>query len=217
MAQRGSTRERILDAAEGLLARRGLGATSIRLITATAGVNLAAVNYHFGTKEALVEAVFQRRLTPLNAERLRRLAALPEDPPRVRPILDAFLGPALEMLASGDERDRQFIRLLGRSHADTDGGTDRFMDRLYEPVLRRFKAALARALPELSPAELTWRLHFVVGVVSYAIAGRDAIGIIGPAEASDPAALTRRLVPFLAGALRSPLPEAPPDGHERVA
>ena len=213
MASNRSTKERILDAAEMLFARRGFASTSMRLITGTAGVNLAAINYHFGTKARLIESVFERRLAPLNAERLRRLAMANEGRPGVRAILDAFLGPALEMLGSHDERDRQFIRLLARSHTDELAGTERFMDRLYEPALRRFKEALARALPDLPPDELLWRLHFVAGAVSYAMAGRDVIGIVDPDEVADPAAITRRLVPFLAGALRTPLPEAATGGQ----
>jgi AcrR family transcriptional regulator len=217
MASPKSTKERILDAAEMLFSKQGFAATSMRRITSAAGVNLAAVNYHFGSKAHLVEAVFERRLRPLNEERLVRLDRVLQHRAGVRDILDAFLGPALERLASVDEGDRQFIRLLARSHTDEMAGTERFMDRLYEPALRRFKEALTAALPEIPPAELMWRLHFVAGAVSYAMAGRDVIGIIRPDEANDADAMSRRLVPFLASALRTPMNGASDSGREAVA
>jgi len=73
LRQHTDTRERILDAAESLFVEHGFEATSMRMITGRAGVNLAAINYHFGSKEALIQDVFRRRLTWLNQERLRAL------------------------------------------------------------------------------------------------------------------------------------------------
>ena len=210
MPESRSTKERILDAAEALFARRGFAATSMRLITRTADVNLAAVNYHFGSKANLVESVFRRGLRPLNEERLARLEALPEAGRTVADVLRAFLGPAFEMLASREERDRQFIRLLARSHTDEMAGTKHFMDRLYAGALGTFRSALAAVMPGIPESELTWRLHFVAGATSYAMAGRDVLGILGTDDAGDNAAMDAdavgtRLLPFLTAGLCAPL------------
>src|SRR5439155_11060378 len=96
------TRTRILDAAEELFMQHGFEATSMRVLTARAGVNLAAVNYHFGSKHALIEAVFRRRLDPMNTARIAALERLEKDagghalPPET--IIRAFIGESLRMM-----------------------------------------------------------------------------------------------------------------------
>jgi AcrR family transcriptional regulator len=90
------TRERILDAAEREFAENGLQATSLRTITAAAEANLASVNYHFGSKDGLVKAVFARRLEPLNEARLALLADCESsaggEPPRLERVVEALAG-----------------------------------------------------------------------------------------------------------------------------
>ena len=109
------TRERLLDAAERLFAEAGYTA-SLRDITAAAGANLAAVNYHFGSKEELVKAVLLRRVGPINAERRRRLAAL--ESPTTEDVVRAFLEPALRAIGGADAAKggplRGFARIIGR-------------------------------------------------------------------------------------------------------
>src|SRR5437762_13635541 len=70
------TKTRILDAGEHLFMEHGFEATSLRQLTSAAGVNLAAVNYHFGSKEELFQAVLTRRLDPMNQERIQLLDRL---------------------------------------------------------------------------------------------------------------------------------------------
>ena len=198
------TKVRILDAAESLFAARGVANTSMRQITSLAGVNVAAVNYHFGTKASLVEAVFARRLEPLNQERIRRVDDAVARNADMRDLLWAFLGPTFELLSSGEE-GRQFVRLLGRSYTETLG-TEDFLNRLYADALDRFVQAASKVLPGVPKRELMWRLHFVAGAVSYALRGRDVLGLIGGEEQDDPAALRSRLMPFLSAGLSAPPP-----------
>src|SRR3954469_11654168 len=111
------TRTRILDAAEELFMQHGFEGTSMRLLTTKAGVNLAAVNYHFGSKHALVEAVFRRRLDPMNQARILELeklegAAAPEQ------IIRAFVSPTLRLVEDARGGGRNFIRLLGRTYTE---------------------------------------------------------------------------------------------------
>lgn len=209
-----ATQERILDAAEALFAEHGFTATGLRMITAQAEVNLAAVNYHFGSKEALLQQVFQRRLGWLNSERLARLEILEaatEDgvlaPAR---ILEAFFGPALELAADRAQGGRAFMRLLGRTYADPADFIRRFLAEGSAETLERFRAALVRALPGVSEEEILWRLMFMLGAMSYAIVGTEtlrlALGLAVPAEGGEAGALGPRLMSFLLGGMRAPIP-----------
>jgi AcrR family transcriptional regulator len=201
-----STKERILDAAEELFAEEGF-TTSLRHITANAGVNLAAVNYHFGSKDGLIEQVFARRLEPLNAERLTRLdrieAAAGHAAPPLEQILEAFVGPP--MRARRDPRGATFMRLFGRTLSDPDDRFLRMFTDQFDAVLQRFSAVLGRALPHLAPEDIAWRILFMVGVMAHTMALSDKLPALthGVCDASDPEGTLRRLVPFVAGGMRA--------------
>jgi AcrR family transcriptional regulator len=210
------TRSRILDAAEKLLVQHGLDATTLRMITTEAQANLAAVNYHFGSKEALIEAVFRRRLTWLNEQRIAALdafeAASGGAPLKPRQIVEAFFGVAIRM-AADDSGGRSFMRLLGRTYTEPTEFVRRFLADEHAVVITRFKAAFFKALPDVPQEEFLWRFHFMMGALSYAISGADALRILGPIDDSNPDALYARLMSFLIGGLRAPLP----DIHARPA
>ena len=109
-----STKDRILDAAEELFASQGYDATSLRGLTQAAEVNLAAVNYHFGSKRKLFQAVFERRVGPINRERLALLEAREDrgpEPPSVEELLQILIGPALRLRAGGGQGSRRFLEL----------------------------------------------------------------------------------------------------------
>lgn len=204
------TRERIMNVAEALFAEQGFANTSLRTITARARVNLAAVNYHFGSKEALIQAIFSRRLVPLNRERLGRLTVLEEaaGSPSLEAILEAFIGPTLKDPADSDPGEIRFMRLLGRTQAGASRPLREFVHTLYAEVLDRFSSAFGRALPELPRDELYWRVHFMMGVLSYTQAGTATMKLVSdrdPPDAEEPAALLGRLIPFLAAGLRAPM------------
>ena len=209
-----ATKARILDAAETLFMEHGFEATSLRLITAAAGVNLAAVNYHFGSKEELFQAVLTRRLDPMNQTRVALLeryerAAAPAPLPCER-ILAALFIPALELARDPARGGANFLRLLGRAYADPAPFIRQFLSVQYAPMIGRFKEAFARALPQLPRKELSWRLHFIMGALSYTLAGTDALKIIAelnPVETDNDEILLRRLAPFLLAGLNAPLPE----------
>jgi len=206
------TKDTILDAAEALFARQGFANTSLRAITAAAGVNLASVNYHFGSKDALIEAVFGRRLLPMNRERIRRLEALEEEYGEGAPLGDliaAFVGPALELSRDTEWGGARFIQLLGRSYTEPSLSLQAQVRGMYEEVIGRFKSAFGGALPELPSDELYWRLHFMVGVLAYCMAGTDMMRLIAScrlADSLDADVLKARLVAFLVAGLRAPVP-----------
>ncbi len=211
----GATRERILNAAEALFVEQGFEATSLRQITTKAGANLAAVNYHFGTKEALVREVFDRRLRVINAERLAELDAA-EAQAHGRPLaparlIEAFLLPVLRMSKDRARGGHAFIRLLGRAYTEPTETVRKLLAEEYVEVLERFKRALLRALPELPEKELVWRVHFALGAMSYAIAGADSVQLIASYEVRDTdniESITQRIVPFIVAGLSAPVSAA---------
>ena len=208
-----ATRERILDVAELLFMQHGFEATSMRMITGQAGVNLASVNYHFGNKEALIQEVFRRRLTWLNRERLGELERLEREakgaPLKPHRIVEAFFGVSLRMAADTENGGHTFMRLLGRTYTEPTEFVRNFLAEEYSAVVERFKAALIKSLPGVPREEILWRFHFMLGAMSYAISGTDALKLVTECELDekDPGALARRLMPFLLGGLRAPLAE----------
>lgn len=170
MNHTGSTKERILGAAETLFAQRGFDGASLRQLTSSAGVNLAAVNYHFGSKEKLVEEIFRRRLGSLNSHRQAALGNLIGQPDtRLEDVLDAFIRPALEL--SHDDSGALFMRVLVRALAEHDDTLRRFVSENYGHVMRQFTTEFARLLPKLSKEELYWRLDMVTGALTHTMAG----------------------------------------------
>ncbi|WP_412480530.1 TetR/AcrR family transcriptional regulator [Azonexus sp. IMCC34839] len=211
------TRERILDAAERLFMAHGYEGTSMRQITGEAGVNLAAVNYHFGSKESLMQEVFRRRLDWLNEERMRVLdeleGAAAGKPLKPSQIVDGFFGTLLRMADDEQRGGVTFLRLLGRTLTDPSEFIRTFMAHEYAAVVERYKEALFKALPDVPKAEIVWRFHFMLGATSYAIAGTDALRLVTDwqIEAEDSTDRLDRLLPrlmsFLLGGLRAPLPQ----------
>lgn len=201
------TKQRLLDAAESLFSERGIRDTSLRAITRKAKANLAAVNYHFGSKEALIRAVLDRRLEPLNRERLERLERYEEAAgaagPAVEEILEALVTPAFQL---GHPESQGFAALLGRLHFEQDEAILDLMVDSFREVQQRFLQALRRALPELSPRQLAFRFHFAIGamamvVVNRRVLQRAARDFLGAIETEN---VIERLIGFLAAGFRAP-------------
>ena len=205
---------RILDAAERLFLEHGYDGTSSRMITGAARVNLAAVNYHFGGKAGLFQAMLARRLDVLHEERLARLeaelASAAGKPLACERILAALFIPALALARDTGRGGSNFLRLLGRAYVDPSPALRAFLSERYAPSIARFKDAFARALPHIAPRELAWRLHFMMGALAYTLAGADAwklIAALNPTETGNDRLLLARLAPFLIAGLKAPLPD----------
>ena len=204
------TKTRILDAGERLFVEHGFEATSLRSLTTSAGVNLAAVHYHFGSKEELFQAVLTRRLDPMNQERIDLLAKVEREaagrPLSCEKILFAMLIPALRLARDEKRGGSNFLRLLGRAYADPAPFIRHFLSAQYAGMIGRYKEAFLKALPHLSRQELTWRLHFVMGALSYTLAGTDALKLFAEATSTtdNDELLLQRLAPFLVAGLKAP-------------
>ncbi len=163
-----STKERILEATERLLAEHGFEAVSLRDITGKAEVNVAAVNYHFGSKEKLFEEIQCRYIAPVNAERIRMLDKVTVDDrvATVREILEAFMRPLLSVVKRSEMSERLFFKLMGRCIMDSQGGLPDAMVPEFKLVAEAFTKALMAAIPGMSPEVMLWRLHYTFGVMA---------------------------------------------------
>ncbi|MDQ7007567.1 MAG: TetR/AcrR family transcriptional regulator [Acidobacteriota bacterium] len=206
-----TTRSRILDAAELAFAEFGFDGASLREITQRAQANVAAVNYHFGSKVDLFRAVLARRLVPLAERRLTlldgELARAREEnrPPRLEALLTAFFAPALELLhGESHERRDPFLRLMGKVMADPAPRIlDIFHDQIAETA-RRYRQALGQALPSLPPEEVAWCLNFAVGVMVHLMIGREQTRrLVGElVDVDDDRGALERMVAFSAAGFR---------------
>jgi len=193
------TKDKILDSAERLFSEAGYAATSLRHIIAGAQVNLAAIHYHFGSKEGLLDQLILRRVDPVNRQRIAMLDRFEAEaggaPVELEKVLEAFLAPATEMAKHHPEMSR----LMGRLHAE--GQVTAVFQRHFETTKRRFIEALRRALPHLDEREFLWRLHFVIGSMAHTLCS--------PPFAAESArdswqVRTALLVAFLSAGLRAP-------------
>lgn len=202
------TKTRLLRMAERLFAEQGFDGVSLRQLTAAAGVNLAAVNYHFGSKEGLLAAIFESRCLPMNDERLRLLEACAEKTgkaPVLEQIVAAFIAPALEStssLAGG----ATFTRLRAMLAVEHNELARTLIAKYFDTTSTRFVTALARALPELSHAEVYWRFHFLLGALYYTMINPNRIDHLsnGLCDAGDVDAVMAQMVPFLSAGFRAP-------------
>lgn len=205
-----ATKLAILNATERLVAAHGFGATSLRAITAAAGVNLAAVNYHFATKDALILAMLNRRMKSLNEARLALLdgfeAEAGDAPVAVEKILEALFRPVLESIARPAKGGRSFLRLLALCLAEPGAYLKPLVQKEFAEKNRRFHRALRRSLPGLSDVEAHWRLHFAHGAFFHAVAHSQVLEFSsgGRCRLTNIDAVLDRVIRFCAAGLQSP-------------
>lgn len=211
MAQN-DTVTRILDTAEVLFAERGFAETSLRTITSKAKVNLAAVNYHFGSKKSLIQAVFARYLDPFTERFHRALDALEArhggQAIPLEELLETLAGSVLEVPAERNSL-KVFMRLLGLAYSQAQGHLRRYIQEEYGGVFTRFTALIRDATPELPDSERFWRLHFMLGSVIFTFSGLDALRDIAEKDYDEHVTvrdLVRRLRPVVVAAMQAPLP-----------
>ncbi len=193
------TKHKILETAERLFAEQGYSATSMRHIIAEAGVNLAAIHYHFGSKEDLLDELVARRVGPVNRERVAALERCAADPKAtVEEIMGAFLLP----IAGPAEDHPQFIRLMGRIYAE--GLLRGVIEKHFHEVSTRFLAILRKAVPEVPEEEFLWRAHYLFGAVAHTMCGSP---LVPPPVGGDFRSRIERLITFAAAGFRAAVTE----------
>jgi AcrR family transcriptional regulator len=203
------TVDRILSAAAKLFAARGLAGVGLREITTEAGVNLAAVNYHFGSKERLLEELFTYRARPITGERMRLLALCAEGPgrpPMLEQLLEAFLRPAFSLGLEAGVDGATFGKLRARLSVESEELYRKILSRAFDASTRAFLDAVAQALPHLPRTEVEWRFLFMLGTMIYAMADTRRIQSLtdNAAAPGNPESALPKLVPFLCAGFRAP-------------
>ncbi|MGO1070962.1 TetR/AcrR family transcriptional regulator [Lysobacter sp. CA199] len=213
----GTTRGRLLEAAELLFIKHGYEGMSLRQITSHAKVNLAAVNYHFGSKEALVQELLSARFDRLNQERLELLSVCEQRYGETAMDACAVFGvlfvPAVR-LSRDSAGGVGFMRLLGRVYSDPSQFIRDYLHEHYQPIYARFFEAFARALPHLSRNELGMRLHFALKALAGVLASEDMDELISAMCMGEPVSdslMLARLIAFV-----SPMLTAPFDNGEQI-
>jgi AcrR family transcriptional regulator len=198
-----------LDVAEELFAEKGISGTSLRVLTTAAGTNLAAVHYHFGSKDGLVDAVLERRAEALNRERLADLARVEATceagPPRVEAILRAFIAPGTRLLEELRDRRALLARLRGRIEAEPPEVVEALVRKHFGSTCAHFLEALQRALPELGKEVVAERFRFCLATLSLTFSETFDLDTIPghPPTRSTDALRAQRLIDFLAAGLRT--------------
>ncbi len=202
---------RILDAAERLFMENGYAATSVRMITGAAGVPVALVNYHFGSKQGLMEAVYERALGARSGSRVSYLDKLEAEAGGqaipVDVLVDAFLSSALRLTRKDTISGEVFKQLIGRAFYEPGPGTEAFFPLEYREAVDRYRQAFMRTLPHLSQDDVVWRMYFFVGIVAYAMAGKDVMRMTDTyslADAGRPDGILARLRPFIVAGFLAP-------------
>lgn len=207
-AEEPTARDRIIAEAERLFAEHGPSSVSGRSIISGANVNVAALHYHFGSKERLLEEIFTARARPIAEARIRALEEChegPGRPPMLEQIITAFLLPSFDP-GENAVPTAQFARLRARLATEPEGEARRILSHAFDQSSRMYIEALQRALPDLPAEDLYWRFHFLLGTMVYTMANAGRIQALtnGQCDPGDGAAVMRHLVPFLTAGFRSP-------------
>ena len=163
------TRAQIIAAAEGLFADKGFRAMTLRDVTRVAKVNLAAVNYHFGSKHDLMREVIGTRIEPINVERLQRLDALIEQhAPKPVPLIDIFdtlFRPLFESDRSKSGPNPALIKMIGRVFSEPADFMRGMHQHFFQELSRRYIVELKRTCPKLSDESLRYRFYLSISTM----------------------------------------------------
>jgi AcrR family transcriptional regulator len=209
------TRNKILDAAERLFAEHGYTAVSMRSITAAAGVNVAAIHFHFASKEALFEAIFNRRVQPINAARLVGLRGAQGDRRdevvELGDVLKAFVAPHLEAAKGFDAGSIVLLQFMARAAAEPDKSIQAVLRKEFDPVWAELTKAVRRALPDASDEAIGWGLFFTLGALYFINPSHGWLAALtrNKCNAADTETAMQYLVPFLTAGLQALSNQAP--------
>ncbi|HUN26176.1 MAG TPA: TetR family transcriptional regulator [Steroidobacteraceae bacterium] len=214
-----NTKNKLMDVAEKLFARRGFHGTSLRDITSAAKVDLSLVNYHFGSKMRLFTAVVERRGAVLNEERLQRLAEVrataAPSAPSTESVVGAFLDPILERLAHAGPGWHSYFAVIAYVNNSPEWGRE-LMGRTFDATVREFIRGLMQSLPDAAPEDIYWGYNFLTGALTLSLAETGRIDALsdGLCRSTDVASLKARLGPYVAAGLRA-LAARRPDASAR--
>lgn len=204
---------RILDAAEDLFAEKGFTETSLRSITQKAKVNVAAVNYHFGSKKELIQAVFARFLNPFCSFLDKNLDDFEAELGGKQTDLESIFGVLEKTLSSSLKGENAqikisiFLRLLGLAYTQSQGHMRRFLKTNYHTTYFRFIEVIHSTRPDISPPDLFWRIHFAVGSIIFTFSSIESLRAIAAKDHNTESTVSeviQKLMPYIAGGINHP-------------
>ena len=210
------SKRKLFDAAQQLFADKGFEAVSVRDITQLANINVAAVNYHFGSRDALLGMVMMRYLVPINEERLARLETVERKwsgkAVPLEEIIDAFVRPLATQARKSDLSERLFYKLAGRIFAEQGEGMPARIEDQLRQIIERFTRSFAKALPTVAMEELVWRIHFLAGGMIHLLTHQDIIHRLSNGASGTPTmeATLSRFIRYAAAGLREGTEPAEP-------
>lgn len=212
----GGPKLRLVEAAEKLFAEKGFEAVSVRDITKEAGANVAAVNYHFGSRDGLVIAVISRYIMPVNQERLARLERAERNGGDVREVIAAFVKPIVEQVGKSELSEKLYCQLLGRIFSEQSVALPGELEYQTRTVVERFTKVLHKTLKEFPAEEVLWRLHFIVGGLIHLLTHSGFLYRVAGPITGHPSmdANIERFLDFAVSGLRDGLP--PAEGEENT-
>lgn len=208
MSKNDTTKSRILDVAEQLFAEIGFAETSLRSITAKADVNLASVNYHFGSKKSLIQQVFDRFMLDYSQNLAVSLDLLEKTEHKIDTeiLLKALVSPLIKINEMRPNAISIFMRLLGRAYAETQGHLRRYVTERYGHILVRFTQIFQKSYPNLTNDQIFWRLHYTLGSLIFTLAGSDALREISEIDFNRKVAVEdviNEMIPFLSAGMQA--------------
>jgi len=210
---------KLVEAAERLFADRGFEAVSVRDVTVMAGLNVAAVNYHFGSRNGLVAAVMTRYVTPINDERLARIEAAERKwagkAVPLEEIVEAFARPLITRVRKSELSEKLFHKLLGRIFGEQSGALSPELETQFQSVATIFMRVLAKTLPDLSMEEIVWRMHFMAGAMIHLLTHGEMMQRFSQGAAGSPTTDTSfaRFTRFVCAGLREGQQDEGPAGE----
>nr|MDT0253317.1 TetR/AcrR family transcriptional regulator [Endozoicomonas sp.] len=203
-----ATVDRILDAAEKLFAEHGFAETSLRSITSKAGVNLAAVNYHFGSKKSLIQAVFSRFLNHFVSNLSQALVKYQDnkDVIDLEEILHLLVDQIMAVKPRSAEDLSVCMRLIGLAYTQGQGHLKKYLREVYGDVFQTYLQLMVKACPNLPMGDLFWRVYFILGSAVFTLSGANALRAIAESDYGvdyELEEIMRKMVPFMAAGLRA--------------
>lgn len=214
MAKALRTKDKIIIAAEKLFSEHGFEQTSLRQITSEAEVNLASVNYHFGSKKALIQAVmarYQSVFMPALAEQLHQLQNSGANKVRTEDVLACVMPPLIALRQVRADGPVIYLRLLGYAYSEIQGHLRKFTMTHYGEIMHEFFQMIQQANPSVCPNTLFWRLHFSLGAMLFAQTSGQALREIAAADFGEETQAEEsllKLLPFVAAGISAAEPEA---------
>ncbi len=202
-----ATKQRLIEAAESLFADEGFEKVSVRDITQRANANVAAVNYHFGSREGLVEIVMARYISPVNEERLARLEGLERKaagkPLVVEELIEAFVRPFVTQVRRSELSEKLFFKLMGRMFGE-QCKLPASVEAEFFTLVNRFNKAFSKSLPGVPGEEIWWRIHLMAGAMVHSMSHGEMLQRLSSGASGNPTMeqMISRFVRFAAAGMR---------------